>query len=105
TPKESFMSATETIEPLAASGDTSAQNDAAASNFKSKFAANVGAGITIPWDQIIAALLSLLGGGCGIPLTPSNVKAQVSRPLFPGRLWLQFLRTRVPPNIQSRAVT
>jgi len=96
---------TETIEPLATSGDTSAQHDAAAANFKSKFAANVGAGITIPWDQIIAALLSLLGGGCGIPLTPANVKAQVQRPLFQARLFLQFLRTGVPANIRSRAIT
>src|SRR6185369_13855034 len=105
TPKESFMSATETIEPLAASGDTSAQNDAAASNFQSKFAANVGAGITIPWEQIIAALMALLGGGCGIPLTPQNVKAQVGRPLFQARLFLQFLRTGVPANIRARAIT
>lgn len=102
------MSATEVIEPLAASGDATATaqaNDAAAANFKSKFAVNVGAGITIPWDQIIAALMALLGGGCGIPLTPQNVKAQVQRPLFQARLFLQFLRTGVPASIRNRAIT
>jgi hypothetical protein len=104
-PRESIMSATETIEPLAASGDVAGQtqaNDIAATNFQSKFSANYGSG-GFDWQSILAAILSMLGG-CAIPLTPANLKTQISRPLVQARLLVKLWTMGVPASVRSRAV-
>lgn len=69
-------------------------NDKILSTFKTKFEKNYGAGLVIPWAQILAALMSLLGG-CVQP-TPANIKAQAARPLMGIKLWRRLRAAGVP---------
>jgi len=93
---------TETINPeLAATLDATANaNDAAVSNFQSKFTANYGTG-AFDWKAILAMLMSLLGG-CNIPLTPPNIRSQVQRPLIQARMLLKMWAMGVPTGVRSR---
>ncbi len=69
-------------------------HDAALGKFQSQFQANAGPGIVIPWAQLLAALLSMLGG-CLTP-TPATVKSQVKRLLPQARLLNRLLASGVP---------
>lgn len=82
--------------------DAQNTNDAAVRSFQAKFTANYGAG-AFPWAEILAALMSLLGG-CTIPLTPVNVKTQSQRPLVQARLLLKLWNMGVPVKVASKAV-
>lgn len=91
-----------TIESTAALEATVQTNDKAVGNFKAKFTANYGAG-TFDWKAILAMLMSLLGG-CGIPLTPANIRAQVQRDTVQSRMLLRLFFMGVPASVRRRAV-
>lgn len=82
--------------------DAQNTNDAAVRSFQTKFSANYGAG-TFPWAEILAALMSLLGG-CTIPLTPANIKAQSQRITVQARLFLKLWNMGVPVKVSSKVV-
>ena len=79
------------------------ENDRCVAAFQEKFAAKyAGPGVSaqmIPWDVILAALMSLLDG-----CFPATVKAQVNRPLVKARMRRRFLENGVPLRDVHRTI-
>jgi len=77
--------------------------DQAVTTFKDKFAAAYGGGVqgmsAIPFDVILAALMSLLEG-----CLPQQVKAQSKRPIVQARMRLRLLAQGVRVRDLSRTV-
>ena len=79
------------------------ESDKAVTTFQEKFTASYGGGVqgakAIPWDVILAALMSLLDG-----CLPANVKTQSRRPLVQARMRIRLLAHGIPLRDLGRTV-